>query len=209
MNDLGCKEFQFECVKCVNCCTDKTKGYVYLEINEIFKISKHLGISIDELLDKYIEYREEIIDLDDGEFKFNVFSITQKNGSCIFLRGGNCNIYEFRPFQCRQYPFWNDIFNNKDNFKKYKVRCNGFGKGRKYTEDEIKNKLNKDAKFQLKLIEDSKVLGSIKIEKLINSIKEQIKLDKIDIDDASLELVKKKLLAQSLKKLFLNRNNNV
>jgi Fe-S-cluster containining protein len=33
---------------------------------------------------------------------------TKRNGECIFLREGSCEIYPVRPRICRAYPFWFD-----------------------------------------------------------------------------------------------------
>lgn len=198
MNNCQHNEFQFECQKCGTCCSNKNEGQTYIEIGEICELTEKLGISLKDFLYKYIEIKDEIVNLENEELQFRVFVIKQKNGSCVFLQDKKCNIYEFRPFICRHHPFSEEILNNQDNFKKFLTTCKGFGKGKIYTEKEIKEKLKQDYLFHRKLYQNSNFLNSLKIEKILNKMRTKFEKENQIIEEAALELIKNKLLSESL-----------
>ncbi len=108
------KDFQYKfdpsiCSECEgNCCIGES-GYIWINSEEIEKLAKHLNLSQEELRDKYLKkvgYKYSIIEkkIDDNNF------------ACIFfdLEKKQCSIYEYRPTQCRTFPFW-DYFKNRIN----------------------------------------------------------------------------------------------
>jgi uncharacterized protein len=60
---------------------------------------------------------------------------------CIFLANQNgfkgCIIYDFRPMQCRNWPFWPSNLAGPDDWNIAATKCHGINKGRLYTFDEI------------------------------------------------------------------------
>jgi hypothetical protein len=42
-----------------------------------------------------------------------------------------------RPIQCKTYPFWNHILQSKQTWISEKRRCQGIGKGKLYTLNDI------------------------------------------------------------------------
>jgi len=59
---------------------------------EIKTISNHLGRSIEN----------ELITIGGNK------SLNAENG-CVFLKDKKCSIYDARPQQCKNYPFWSHI----------------------------------------------------------------------------------------------------
>ncbi|MBF0196749.1 MAG: YkgJ family cysteine cluster protein [Planctomycetes bacterium] len=132
----------FECQKdCCDCCGGGP-GYVWLEDEDVSKITKHLGISEDEFLQKYTK------DVD-GRLSFK--DLKEDNWNCIMLKNGRCTIYELRPIQCRTYPFWAQNIISADAWQETKEECPGIGKGRVYSIDEI-----------LSIVREEKTIDTIK-----------------------------------------------
>ena len=78
-----------DCTACANCC--KTMTPIYLQ-EDIDRISKHLGMSPDAFLEKYLEVEE-----DTG-------STINNKLPCVFLVDNKCSIYEVRPLDCAEFP---------------------------------------------------------------------------------------------------------
>lgn len=121
MSGLSKKEgFNFafdsrECSSCAgNCCIGES-GYIWINKEEINRLSTHLNITLDELRIKYLRkvtYR----------YSLKETKLSENNYACMFfdLKKKQCSIYEARPNQCRTFPFW-DYF--KDNEKEVFKEC--------------------------------------------------------------------------------------
>jgi Fe-S-cluster containining protein len=56
-------------------------------------------------------------------------SLKEKSGyDCIFWRDG-CEVYQSRPLQCRNFPFWDSVLSSPDAWEAAKAGCPGMGKG--------------------------------------------------------------------------------
>lgn len=97
------------CESCAgNCCIGES-GYIWINKQEMAKLSDLLDISIMELKEKYlnkIDYKYSIkeIQLDTNNYACTFFDLEKKQ----------CGIYHARPVQCRTFPFW-DYFQNRVN----------------------------------------------------------------------------------------------
>ncbi|MEA2050798.1 MAG: YkgJ family cysteine cluster protein [Campylobacterota bacterium] len=89
-----------------NCCIGES-GYIWINKEEILRLSKHLNITIEELKMKYLFKLGY-------QYSINEKQISKNNYACIFfdMDKKQCSIYEARPKQCRTFPFW-DYFKNK------------------------------------------------------------------------------------------------
>ncbi|WP_419660043.1 conserved uncharacterized protein, UPF0153 [Desulfosarcina variabilis str. Montpellier] len=82
------------CITCAECC--KNYPYISLSQSEVILIAKCTTLNVDQ----FAESKEK----EAGSYflKFN------KNGDCYFLEYDNgtycCQIYEIRPYICRNYP---------------------------------------------------------------------------------------------------------
>ncbi|MEA3353339.1 MAG: YkgJ family cysteine cluster protein [Campylobacterota bacterium] len=103
------------CAQCEgNCCIGES-GYIWINKEEIIKLSEHLGISVEELGQNYllkVGYR----------YSLKEKKIGDNNYACIFfdLEKKQCSVYEARPNQCRTFPFW-EYF--KDKVQEVKQEC--------------------------------------------------------------------------------------
>lgn len=84
----------FECSGCGECC--RWEGYVLLEEADIQRLAGFLGM--DELA--FIERHTRL-----ASNRRQLALLDQDNGSCAFLEGNRCLVYEARPEQCRTFPF--------------------------------------------------------------------------------------------------------
>lgn len=87
------------------CCTGQN-GYIFANINELLEISNFLRLSFDEFTQKYVKK---------VGYKFSFLEKVCFSGfACIFFdeRDKRCLIYEVRPKQCVDFPFW-------EGYKKY------------------------------------------------------------------------------------------
>ena len=85
---------RFSCSGCGECC--RWTGAVLLEGFDVPRLAAHLGLSEQELIDGHTRLapnRRQLALLD------------QADGSCAFLEGDRCSVYEARPEQCRTFPF--------------------------------------------------------------------------------------------------------
>jgi Fe-S-cluster containining protein len=70
----------------------------------------------------------------------------KSNLDCIFWvssqdqKGeGGCSIYEFRPLQCRAFPFWPSILGSRKDWENTADACPGMGQGRLHSAGIIEN----------------------------------------------------------------------
>jgi Fe-S-cluster containining protein len=64
-----------------------------------------------------------------------------RNGDCVLLRKNGCSAYSVRPKQCRDYPFWPEIFVSEAAWLRETRRCPGINTGTLFTAAEITKKL--------------------------------------------------------------------
>lgn len=105
---------RFECTRCGACCTGG-HGFVWLRDEDIVGIAARLGCSLDELGRRYVRKV--------GERYALLESAT--DGSCVFLAGDRCTIYEARPAQCRRYPFWDHLLESAERWREAALECEG------------------------------------------------------------------------------------
>ena len=106
MQDIITKEgyrYGFDPSKCTQCegkCCTGESGYVWLSQKEMYEISDFLGINIEDFKIKYLRKIG---------YKYSLKErFVNDNFECIFFdtKEKNCSIYEYRPLQCRTFPFW-------------------------------------------------------------------------------------------------------
>lgn len=115
---------KFECTQCGHCCTG-APGYVWLSIEEIYRIAEFLGLRERDFVKQYVRKVDQRLSL-----------VELPNGNCIFYENG-CKIYPVRPSQCRTFPFWKNIVATPANWERASSDCPGMNSGKNFSKDEV------------------------------------------------------------------------
>lgn len=110
---------QFACQQgCVDCC--KTEGYVYITEKDLVRIARFLKMTPADFEARYVYRTRHLLRL-------------RKPGrgkQCHFLKDGfGCTIHPVNPVQCRLYPFWPELVEDRKAWNAEAKRCRGIGKG--------------------------------------------------------------------------------
>ncbi|GAB4174954.1 MAG: YkgJ family cysteine cluster protein [Calditrichia bacterium] len=116
----------FECTGCANCCKI-SDGFVSLTSEEKYIIMNALNLVEIDFNSLYVEKSES------GK----TYLKSKPDGACIFLEHDKCTIYDYRPIQCRTFPFWPENLKSAYRWKIIKDECPGIGQGKLYTKNEI------------------------------------------------------------------------
>ena len=105
---------RFACTHCGKCCTKK--GYVWLEEEDIARLSLHFNLTREAFIQKYAKHCGfDLALLDDFRSK-----------DCIFLKDKKfCSVYEARPIQCRTFPWWPQNLKSAQDWEETKKECEG------------------------------------------------------------------------------------
>ncbi|MDR1510080.1 MAG: YkgJ family cysteine cluster protein [Synergistaceae bacterium] len=119
----------FSCTRCGACC-GREPGTVRFTRLELSAMSRLLCVSEEKFKENYT-WR-----------KYGTLSLKERrNYDCVFLCiddcGAKCDIYSERPRQCVSFPFWPEILENKDAWKRYSDSCPGMNAGKFFSYDEI------------------------------------------------------------------------
>lgn len=109
---------QRACEECGGKCCVGESGYIFASLNEIQNVAGFLNVDFEQCLEKYIKK---------VGYKFSFIEKTYNNGyACIFFDENKkqCSIYEVRPKQCRDFPFWK-IFLEQEQLEYLKKECMG------------------------------------------------------------------------------------
>ncbi len=85
---------RFSCTGCGECC--RWSGSVLLRDEDVARLALHMGLSEQEFIDRHTRLAPNRIQL---------ALLDQADGSCAFLEGDRCAVYEARPEQCRNFPY--------------------------------------------------------------------------------------------------------
>jgi Fe-S-cluster containining protein len=108
---------RFECQSgCVVCC--QQKGFVYLTEDDILRAAAFLGMSNTAFEKKFVYRTTNLRRLR-----------TTHSDQCGFLRADGCSIHSVKPAQCRIFPFWPELVDSKEEWRKTSEWCPGIGKG--------------------------------------------------------------------------------
>ena len=103
----------FECRMCGLCCYGK--GGIFLERNEVKKISRYLGVSPEAFVELYCETRHG-----------RLYVGTDASGWCRFyVDKKGCAIHPVKPEPCLLWPFYSANVKDKDTWKAAQEACPG------------------------------------------------------------------------------------
>lgn len=98
-NALGMDDyFEFNCIKCGNCCRDRHD--ILLQPHDLYRIAKHLKMSIPEVIKKYCE----VYIGPDSKIPLVRALPKPYNNVCPFLRKGICSVHQAKPVVCALFP---------------------------------------------------------------------------------------------------------
>lgn len=110
----------FECTGCGACCTGGADHVVETSATERSAIRTYLNLSAAWFRRRYL------VRVDAGSLGIRL----EQNGRCPFLAASNrCRIYSVRPRQCRTYPWWPELIENKSDWSTEARRCEGMNRG--------------------------------------------------------------------------------
>jgi Fe-S-cluster containining protein len=108
---------RFECQSgCTRCCDQQ--GMVYLSENDLRRAAEFVGMSPRAFERKYV-YRTA------HQMRFR----KPPEKQCPFLEDYGCSIHTAKPTQCRTFPFWPEIVESREAWKRTGKFCPGIGKG--------------------------------------------------------------------------------
>ena len=115
--DLKQGSLRFACqTGCTRCC--RVKGYVYLSEADLLQAAAYVGLTPAEFEAKYVIRYRTLLRL----------RRTPKS-QCHFLGESGCSIHPAKPTQCRLYPFWPELVEDRQAWEEERVVCPGIGKG--------------------------------------------------------------------------------
>src|SRR3974390_3722291 len=99
-------ELRFTCQPgCTRCC--EQKGYVYITEDDLRRAARLLGMTDAAFERKYV-YRTR-----------HLLRLRKPRGrQCHFLSGGGCRIHPAKPVQCRLFPFWPELVERPDEWRR-------------------------------------------------------------------------------------------
>jgi hypothetical protein len=109
---------------CTRCCTQK--GWVYLGAEDIRGLAAFLGMSARKFKSDYVYSTR------------NHSRIRRRQGTCPFLKPDGCSVHPVKPTQCRVFPFWPELIEDKKEFAETARWCPGIGKGNVVSVEKLK-----------------------------------------------------------------------
>src|SRR3954454_25105219 len=108
---------RFSCQRgCTRCCTQK--GWVYLSVDDVARLAAFLGMRTSELRRRYLYCTKHTIRLR-----------KPRQGQCPFLKADGCSVHPAKPTQCRVFPLWPELIEDKKELEETAQWCPGIGKG--------------------------------------------------------------------------------
>ncbi len=101
---------------CIKCCD--VRGFVYLSEDDLRRAARFVGMTPEAFEARYaIRYP-------------NLLRLRKPlDSQCHFLTATGCSIHPAKPTQCRTYPFWPELVENRAAWKEEAKSCPGIGKG--------------------------------------------------------------------------------
>jgi Fe-S-cluster containining protein len=94
------------------------EGYVYLTEDDLKRAARFTGMSAKAFEARYV-YRTR------HQMRFRKPGDKQ----CPFLEDHGCSIHPAKPTQCRTFPFWPELVEQRSEWKRTARYCPGIGKG--------------------------------------------------------------------------------
>ena len=126
------KGLPFQCQQSGKCCHARGEySWVYVNWRERQKIAKSLGLSLEEFNRRHTlsDHRGNRI-------------LRFENGHCTFLKDQACQIHEVKPVQCKTWPFWEELLETEEIYRREVMSfCPGSKQGKLVPGPEIARQL--------------------------------------------------------------------
>jgi Fe-S-cluster containining protein len=118
MKTENTNRFHFQCQPgCTRCCTQS--GWVYLSKEDVTRLAAFLGVSEREFQERYVYATKT-------ERRLR----KPKHAQCPFLNENGCSVHLAKPTQCRLFPLWPELIENKKALQTTATWCPGIGAGK-------------------------------------------------------------------------------
>lgn len=108
---------RFSCQNgCTRCC--EVKGFVYLTEDDLRNLAVHVGMTSAAFEAKYVVRFKRLLRLR-----------KPRRSQCHFLTVQGCSVHIVKPVQCRLYPLWPELVEQRKKWEAEKAVCPGIGKG--------------------------------------------------------------------------------
>lgn len=108
---------RFECQRgCTKCCD--REGFVYLTPSDLKRAATYIGMSAREFEKRHVYRTRHLLRLR-----------KPRNRQCVFLTAEGCSIHPVKPTQCRLFPFWPHMVEERKEWRAAGKWCPGIGKG--------------------------------------------------------------------------------
>lgn len=94
------------------------KGYVYITEADLKLAARFLGMAEDKFEARYVYRTAHMMRLR-----------KPRDGQCHFLSETGCGIHPAKPTQCRTFPFWPELVEDRQAWDKTAEYCPGIGAG--------------------------------------------------------------------------------
>jgi uncharacterized protein len=101
---------------CTRCCD--TQGFVYLTEEDLLRAASFLCLTPKQFEDRYVYRTRRLRRLR-----------KPRDRQCPFLLEDGCSIHPAKPTQCRLFPFWPELVENRDAWNQAGQMCPGIGMG--------------------------------------------------------------------------------
>jgi Fe-S-cluster containining protein len=91
---------------------------VYITESDLERAAAYLGIKPADFERRYVFRTRYLLRLR-----------KPRRSQCHFLRNYGCSIHPAKPTQCRLFPFWPELVENRDNWAETATTCPGIHKG--------------------------------------------------------------------------------
>jgi Fe-S-cluster containining protein len=101
---------------CTKCC--EVHGFVYITENDLRRIAAYVGLTPTAFEKRYVVRFKRLLRLR-----------KPRRAQCHFLTKGGCSVHPVKPVQCRLYPFWPELVEQRAHWEAERRMCPGIGKG--------------------------------------------------------------------------------
>ncbi|MCL1814947.1 MAG: YkgJ family cysteine cluster protein [Treponema sp.] len=120
---------RFSCIHCSECCRVEP-GYVFLSQNDLRLLAEGLQMGYNDIVERYCRW----VPSPGGEKQLSLKETPDFD--CIFWQD-RCNVYPYRPLQCKTFPFWDSTLNAREAWEE--LPCPGKGKGKLHSREYIES----------------------------------------------------------------------